>query len=274
MAFEKISRFETSSKPRDSQGSPVEASTPVFKSGSPNPHTGPGNESPQVRAFLDGLHGYLEQLIKLDVPPEYLKATRKVLAEQASVALGEQITPDKLDTVLGGEKVAPAKTETIQGGPCTCDAPGEVKGSGKAPTGMPPDLWDYCVTAGKKTGVDPYILAAQMEKESQYGKLLAGSPSGGDGLMQIEPSTRAAYASKFQAKMGHAYNHASKQDQVALAAVILADKGGSATNMLQKYNGGDNWKPGTCDSYGREIQAGAYARIVVAHAEAMKKGAV
>ena len=143
----------------------------------------------------------------------------------------------------------------------------------KSPAGMPKDLWDNCVASGKKMGIDPYILAAQMEKESQFGKALSGSPSGGDGLMQVEPSTRTTYASKFQEKMGHAYDHSSNQDQVSMTAVILADKGGSVTNMLQKYNGGDNWKPGTTDSYGREIKADEYAARVSARAEAMKSGA-
>jgi soluble lytic murein transglycosylase-like protein len=154
-------------------------------------------------------------------------------------------------------------------GPATT---GGVQPAGKTPAGMPADKWTDCVDAGKKTGVDPYVLAAQMEKESQFGKALGGSPSGGDGLMQVEPSTRAAYAGKFQAKMGHAYDHSSQKDQVAMAGVILADKGGSSTNMLQKYNGGDNWTPGTADSYGRPIKADEYAASVVARAEQMKNG--
>lgn len=145
--------------------------------------------------------------------------------------------------------------------------------AGKPPAGMPKEMWGDCVEAGKKTGVDPYVLAAQMEKESQFGKALGGSPSGGDGLMQVEPSTRAAYGSKFEEKMGHSYDHGSKKDQVAMAAVILTEKGGDTTNMLQKYNGGDNWKPGTADSYGREIKADEYAATVSARAEEMKKSA-
>jgi soluble lytic murein transglycosylase-like protein len=73
-------------------------------------------------------------------------------------------------------------------------------------------------------------------------------PGAGDGLMQVEPGTRQAYAGKFQEKMGHAYDHNDPKDQVAMAGVILADKGGDATNMLQKYNGGDHWAPGATDS--------------------------
>ena len=141
---------------------------------------------------------------------------------------------------------------------------------GKGPAGMPAELWKDCQEAGKKTGVDPYILAAQMEKESQFGKGLNGSPSAGDGLMQVEPGTRQAYAGKFQEKMGHAYDHNDPKDQVAMAGVILADKGGDATNMLQKYNGGDNWAPGATDSYGREIKAAEYASSVLAKAQQMK----
>lgn len=141
---------------------------------------------------------------------------------------------------------------------------------GKGPAGMPAELWKDCQEAGRKTGVDPYILAAQMEKESQFGKGLNGSPSAGDGLMQVEPGTRQAYAGKFQEKMGHAYDHNDPKDQVAMAGVILADKGGDATNMLQKYNGGDNWAPGATDSYGREIKAAEYASSVLAKAQQMK----
>jgi hypothetical protein len=141
---------------------------------------------------------------------------------------------------------------------------------GKGPNGMPAELWKDCQEAGKKMGVDPYILAAQMEKESQFGKGLNGSPSAGDGLMQVEPGTRQAYAGKFQEKMGHAYDHNDPKDQVAMAGVILADKGGDATNMLQKYNGGDNWAPGATDSYGREIKAAEYASSVLAKAQQMK----
>ena len=138
---------------------------------------------------------------------------------------------------------------------------------------MPAELWKNCVEVGQKTGVDPFVLAAQMEKESQFGKALSGSPSAGDGLMQVEPSTRQAYAGKFEAKMGHAYDHSNPKDQIAMAGVILGDKGGDATNMLQKYNGGDNWTPGTTDSYGREIKANDYAASVIARAQEMKKSA-
>lgn len=152
--------------------------------------------------------------------------------------------------------------------PAAADAPVDA---GKGPAGMSSEQWQSCVEAGKKTGVDPFVLAAQMEKESRFGSGLAGSPSAGDGLMQVEPTTRDAYAGKFQASMGHAYDHSSAKDQVAMAAVILADKGGDTQNMLQKYNGGDNWAPGTTDSYGRVIKADEYAATVMARAAEMKK---
>ncbi|WP_067269923.1 transglycosylase SLT domain-containing protein [Mitsuaria sp. 7] len=147
-----------------------------------------------------------------------------------------------------------------------------TSGGGKAPAGMPAELWKDCQEAGKKTGVDPYILAAQMSQESEFGEGLKNgkSKSVADGLMQVEPGTRQAYAGKFQEKMGHAYDHNDPKDQVAMAGVILADKGGDATNMLQKYNGGDNWTPGATDSYGREIKATEYASSVLAKAQQMK----
>ncbi|AEG94077.1 transglycosylase SLT domain-containing protein [Ramlibacter tataouinensis] len=143
---------------------------------------------------------------------------------------------------------------------------------GKPPAGMPAGLWQHCVEAGQKRGEDPFVLAAQMERESKFGKDLRGD-SGGDGLMQVEPGTRDTYAAKFQEKMGHAYDHADEKDQVALAAVILADKGGDLTSRLMKYNGGDNWAPGATDSYGRVIEADKYAAAVIARADEMRKSA-
>ncbi|RQP25549.1 lysozyme family protein [Piscinibacter terrae] len=157
------------------------------------------------------------------------------------------------------------RNSPVQGKSSSADA-------GNAPAGVPKDMWNDDVEVGKKTGVDPYVLAAQEEKESQFGKALAGSPSGGDGILQVEPSTRQAYAAKFEAKMGHAYDHSSQKDQIAMAAVIEADKGGSTTNMLEKYNGGDNWAPGATDSYGRQIKADEYAASVTARAEQMRNG--
>lgn len=239
-----------------------------------NPHSGCQiPEAPvdpaHLREFLEGINGYLAELDKLDLPPEYLDGINKVLDDQVSQAFGKEVGQDP------GEPVAPCINCATVVPPTHCEpSTDEVPKVGKAPAGMPQNLWNCCVAAGQKTGVDPYILAAQMEKESQFGKALSASPSAADGLMQVEPSTRAAYASKFQEKIGHAYNHGSKDDQVAMAALILADKGGSATNMLQKYNGGDNWTPGTCDSYGRIIKADEYASTVLARAKALKGSTV
>ncbi|WP_437883151.1 hypothetical protein [Pseudomonas sp. LRF_L74] len=133
--------------------------------------------------------------------------------------------------------------------------------AGQAPQGMPQSLWEDCVKAGEKHGVDPYILAAQSKQETSFGADLSGS-SGGDGVMQVEPGTRQAYADKFRQETGRDYDHGSQSDQVELAAVIMGSKGGDATNQLMKYNGGDNWAPGATDSYGREIDAQGYAEKV------------
>lgn len=242
-----------------------------------------GNHTPeatlppdQLRAYLDGINAYLAELDKLDLPAEYMEGIHKVLDEQVSLVVGERVTTSpggEGESEIPGEIIPVVHCGNVLPPPETETLPGDNIKVGKAPAGMPQDLWELCVKAGEKTGVDPYILAAQMEKESRYGAALAGSPSAGDGLMQVEPSTRAAYAAKFEAVMGHAYNHASKADQVAMAAVILADKGGSPTNMLLKYNGGDNWRPGVCDSYGRPIKADEYASTVIARARAMLAGA-
>ncbi|SFQ03995.1 transglycosylase SLT domain-containing protein [Variovorax sp. 770b2] len=174
---------------------------------------------------------------------------------------------DPLEVPTTGAPPQPV-SKLQQAAPATATA-----GTGKAPAGMPAAQWQGCVEAGKKTGIDPYILAAQAKQESQFGTKLAGSDSAGDGVMQIEPGTRQDYAAKFQAKMGHAYDHSNVKDQIALAGVILADHGGSATNMLQKYNGGPNWKPGATDIYGRVIHPEEYAAKVLASAREMKSSA-
>lgn len=229
-----------------------------------------------LRTFLEALNDHVAELDKLDLPDEYMQGINQVLDDQVSLAFGKKVqVPGEHECEPPGEQVVPPivcpnPVPPTHGQPTTGENPTTV---GKVPAGMPKDLWDCCVTASKKTGVDPYILAAQMEKESRFGAALVGSPSCADGLMQVEPSTRAAYTSKFQEKIGHAYNHNNKEDQVSMAALILAEKGGSSTNMLQKYNGGDNWVPGTCDSYGREIKAQEYAASVIARAAEMRNSA-
>ncbi|WP_238884045.1 RICIN domain-containing protein [Clostridium sp. YIM B02551] len=136
------------------------------------------------------------------------------------------------------------------------------------PSEVPSDIWTYAINADKKYTNDgdfALLLCAVMKKESYFGAGLGGSPSSGDGLMQVEPNTRNAYAAKFQAKYGYAYNHGSYQDQVYLGALILNEnivQFGSVYNGLLHYNGGPNWYPGATDSYGRVIEADKYANEV------------
>jgi len=118
-----------------------------------------------------------------------------------------------------------------------------------------------------KGGDFALLLSAVIKKESYFGDGLSGSPSAGDGLMQVEPNTRNAYLSQFSAKYGHAYNHSSEQDQVYMGALILNEKivrFGSIYSGLLHYNGGDYWYPGATDSYGRPILADQYANTVYA----------
>ncbi|MNO65848.1 Transglycosylase SLT domain protein [compost metagenome] len=118
-----------------------------------------------------------------------------------------------------------------------------------------------------KGGDFALLLSAVIKKESSFGAGLPGSPSAGDGLMQVEPNTRNAYLSPFSAKFGHAYNHSSEQDQVYMGALILNEKMvrfGNIYNGLLHYNGGDYWYPGATDSYGRPILADQYANSVYA----------
>ncbi|MGZ7442560.1 carbohydrate-binding protein [Paenibacillus sp. TH7-28] len=156
------------------------------------------------------------------------------------------------------DKMSSVKIYT--GSPSTVTKPAEV----------PSHIWNYVVNADNaygKGGDFALLLSAVIKKESSFGAGLPGSPSAGDGLMQVEPNTRNAYLSQFSAKFGHAYNHGSEQDQVYLGALILNEKivrFGNIYNGLLHYNGGDNWYPGATDSYGRPILADQYANAVYA----------
>jgi len=118
-----------------------------------------------------------------------------------------------------------------------------------------------------KGGDFALLLCAVIKKESNFGAGLSGSPSAGDGLMQVEPNTRNSYLSKFSSTFGRTYNHSSEQDQVCMGAMILDEKiakFGNIYNGLLHYNGGDYWYPGATDSYGRPILANQYADAVYA----------
>jgi soluble lytic murein transglycosylase-like protein len=211
---------------------------------------------------------------QLVTDPQKIENARDVRIDnwrQFSVANGGGDKPPQVSALAKPPSAVPAGS-TSSSSPDPING-GSTSASGlRKPKGMPADLWQYCVDAGQKFHVDPYILAAQMERESQFGKGLHGSPSAGDGLMQVEPGTRGAYAGEFRQQTGHAYDNNNPKDQVLLAALILSDKGGDSRNELEKYNGGDDWKPGDKDSYGRVIQAGQYASAVLERAQQMKDG--
>jgi hypothetical protein len=142
----------------------------------------------------------------------------------------------------------------------TASKPGEV----------PNDIWNYTVNVSNKLGKDTdfaLLLCAIIKKESAFGAALdGGSPSSGDGLMQVEPNTRSAYTSQFSSKFGHAYDHGNYEDQIGLGAIIIDEmisQFGSYYDGLLHYNGGPNWYPGATDSYGRPILAEEYAEQVM-----------
>ena len=136
------------------------------------------------------------------------------------------------------------------------------------PAEVPSDIWEYAINVDKKFGKNgdfALLLCAVIKKESNFGAGLGGSPSAGDGLMQVEPNTRNAYASMFSSTFGYAYNHSSYQDQVSMGGLILNDmivRFNGIYQGLLHYNGGPNWYPGCVDSYGRPILADQYANQV------------
>ncbi len=138
------------------------------------------------------------------------------------------------------------------------------------PSEVPSNIWTYSMNVDNKFGKGgdfALLLCAVIKKESDFGAGLPGSPSAGDGLMQVEPNTRNAYLSQFNSTYGRAYNHGSEQDQICLGGLILNEKiikFGNIYNGLLHYNGGDYWYPGATDSYGRPILANLYADSVYA----------
>lgn len=166
----------------------------------------------------------------------------------------------------------PTEPSPVTQDPVQTQAPptGETSAGG-APAGMPGEQWEAAKEAAQATGMDPYVLAAQAKQETNFGANQTGV-SGGDGVWQAEPSTRAAYASKFQEKFGHSYDHDNLKDQAKMGALIVTSKGGDdmRTNLM-KYNGGDNYQPGVKDSYGRPIMADQYADKVMSMASEMRQ---
>ena len=166
----------------------------------------------------------------------------------------------------GGEPVGQAGSTGSTGNAGGVDS---TASASNAPQGMPRDLWQDCVAAGNKHGVDPYILAAQAKQESDFGTNLSG-PSGKDGVMQVQEGTRAGNAQAFSQQAGHEYNHASQADQVEMAAVIMGGLKGGDRDKLAAYNGGPNWQQGGVDDYNRPIQASQYADSVMKIAAELK----
>jgi len=144
---------------------------------------------------------------------------------------------------------------------------GDTGGGIQKPGEVPADQWSYMVNAASKLGMpaDFARLVAAMDKhESNFGAwLTGGSPSAGDGLMQVQPATRSAYSGNFSSVFGHGYNHGSASDQIGMGALIVKDMisrcGGQYRCGLMKYNGGPNYVPGSVDAYGRPIYAEQYA---------------
>lgn len=138
--------------------------------------------------------------------------------------------------------------------------------AGNAPMGMPQGLWQNCVKAGEKYGVDPFVLAAQAKQESNWGQNMAN----GDGVMQVEAATRSENTGMFRQQAGHEYDHSSQADQIEMAAMIMSNLGGDTRSQLEKYNSGPNWQPGSVDSFQRTTDPQGYAQKVIATAEELR----
>jgi hypothetical protein len=144
-----------------------------------------------------------------------------------------------------------------------------IDSTGK-PAEVPQNIWDYAIKAASELGKDKnfaLLLCAMIKDETSFGADLSGnSPSVGDGLMQVEPSSRDQLASEFQSTFGHTYDNNSPQDQVRIGALAinncLKNDDGNIEQALLHYNGGDNWTPDTKDAYGRTVDAQGYSNYI------------
>ena len=182
----------------------------------------------------------------------------------APTATGDQSEMGATDGTPGSAGSIAGMGDTEQ----SADTGMNTTGSGERPAEVPEQMWNNITQAAEETGQDPYTIAAMVKQESRFGAALDGSSvSNGDGLIQVEPDTRANYLGKFEETFGSTYSN-SELDQLRMGSLILKDRDGD----LKRYNGGENWFPGAVDSYGRVIDPTHYVQAVEAHRQQLMAG--
>jgi hypothetical protein len=193
---------------------------------------------------------------------------KKVTLADGTIALQAMANNDYVSTDLNNGAVLYASKAAV-GGSWEAYTLSVAGSTVSKPAEVPDNIWGYAMNASNRFGKGTdyaLLLSAVIKQESNFGYGLAGSPSAGDGLMQVEPNTRNAYGNTFNSTYGHWYDNNNQQDQVYMGTLVLNDMisyaGGNYYKGLEYYNGGPNWYPGATDSYGRPILADQYANTV------------
>lgn len=125
------------------------------------------------------------------------------------------------------------------------------------PSYVPAKYQQMVYDAATATGLDPRVVAAQIEMESGFNPN-ATSPTGAQGMFQFEPGTYASYGT------GSAYNPANE--------VIAYEK--FMSSLLKRYNGDVSKALAAYNAGPGNLGAGAgYAAKILANAKAGASGA-
>lgn len=128
------------------------------------------------------------------------------------------------------------------------------------------DLQDYIFELCEKYGVDPAIVIAMIERESNYKAGALGDRGNSHGLMQIQPRWNQARMNKLNCQ-----NLLDPYQNVTVGVDLLGElfgKGKSVEWVLMAYNGGESYA-------NRKVKAGEvsdYAKYVLARVETLVRG--
>lgn len=198
----------------------------------------------------------------------YITSEVKTAAPSASVAALEPVEEPELETSVVGQDSEESASETIV-------EPAETVIEGYVDHGcvehvlydipLDDELQDYIIETSEERGVDPAIIIAMIERESQFDIDVIGDRGKAFGLMQIHPR----WHSDRMEKLG-VTDLLDPYQNVTVGIDIMAellDRGESVEWALMAYNGG-------YAHANRHIEAGTlsgYATDVLEFAEGLER---
>ncbi len=198
----------------------------------------------------------------------YITSEVKTAAPSASVAALEPVEEPELETSVVGQDSEESASETIVE-PAETVIEGYVDHSCVEHVlydiPLDDELQDYIIETGEERGVDPAIIIAMIERESQFDIDVIGDRGKAFGLMQIHPR----WHSDRMEKLG-VTDLLDPYQNVTVGIDIMAellDRGESVEWALMAYNGG-------YAHANRHIEAGTlsgYATDVLEFAEGLER---